>query len=364
LNTSPQPLSEPSEAEVPGVTQRPESLTVAPEGVDGAVDAANVPTRRVNRSTLLTQVIATNALAIMALIFFCVLVLDVNTGVGARRAELILLMLAIAAALALNVFILRRQFAPLEKLITTMEHIDLAQPGARAVVPGGATEDIAELVDSFNTMISRLEDERHERISAGVKAQENERARVARDLHDEANQALTAVILRLQAASQEAPPELKSEIDEAKRLAGQAMEELLEVVRRLRPTILDLGLRNALSSQVEKFGERSGIEMEFVYDGDGRQRLGGDRELAIYRVVQEALSNIAQHADATHVDVNLTIGPTIVLRVRDNGKGFDASEPTRRFGVSGMRERAQLMHGTLEIDSAPGEGTTLTMELP
>lgn len=316
------------------------------------------------RSTLLTQVIATNALAITALIFFCVLVLDVKTGIGARRTELVLLMLAIAAALALNVFILRRQFAPLENLITTMENIDLAQPGARASVPGGATEDIAELIDSFNLMIARFEDERHERISAGVKAQENERARVARDLHDEANQALTAVILRLQAASQEAPPELKPEIDEAKRLAGQAMEELLEVVRQLRPTILDLGLRNALSSQVEKFGDRSGIEMSFEYDGDGRKRLGDERELAIYRVVQEALSNIAQHADASRVDVNLTIGPTIVLRVRDNGKGFDASLPTRRFGVSGMRERAQLMHGVLKIDSEPGEGTTLTMELP
>ena len=339
---------------------------VAPAAGQSASIASRIPRprKRVARSTLLAQAIATNALAITALIFFSVLVLNVQSGSEGRRTELVLLMFAIASALMLNMFILRRQFAPLEQLVTTMEEIDLAKPGSRASLPGGATEDIAELIESFNEMIARLEEERHQRISASVKAQENERARVARDLHDEANQALTAVILRLEAASQDAPEELKPEIDEAKRLAGQAMEELLEVVRRLRPTILDLGLRNALSSQIEQFGNRSGIAMNFVYDGDGRKRLGGERELALYRVVQEALSNIAQHADATRVDVNLTIGDTIVLLVKDNGNGFDTAQPTRRFGVSGMRERAQLMRGTLEIDSEPGEGTTLTMELP
>ncbi|MGH2906057.1 MAG: HAMP domain-containing sensor histidine kinase [Solirubrobacterales bacterium] len=363
MSTSPQPISrsiEP-EADSPDVVARAEPLSVAP-APDSVAESGR--RRRTARSTLLAQAIATNALAITALIFFCVLVLDVKTGVGARRTELVLLMLAIAAALMLNMVILRRQFAPLEKLVNTMEGIDLAQPGSRAPLPAGATEDIAELIESFNEMIARLEEERHERISAGVKAQENERARVARDLHDEANQALTAVILRLEAASQDAPPDLKPEIDEAKRLAGQAMEELLEVVRRLRPTILDLGLRNALSSQVESFGERSGIEVAFEYDGDARQRFGDERELAIYRVVQEALSNIVQHADATRVDVSLAIGETIVLRVSDNGEGFDPSQPTKRFGVSGMRERAQLVNGTLDIDSSPGEGTTLTMELP
>ncbi|MGB0872532.1 MAG: histidine kinase [Solirubrobacterales bacterium] len=322
-----------------------------------------VRSHRINRSTLLAQAIATNALAVTGLIFFAVLVLDVNAGIGERRTELIILMIAIASVLSLNIALLRRQFAPLEQLVSTMERIDLSSPGDRAEIPTGATEDIAELVDSFNAMIERLEIERREKISASVEAQETERARVARDLHDEANQALTAVILRLEAASQTAPPELASEIDEAKALAGQAMEELLDVVRRLRPTTLDLGLRNALSAQISDFGDRTGIESHFVFDGDSRKRLGDDRELAVYRVVQEALSNIVQHADASRVDVRLTVGDSIILKVVDDGVGFDPAAPSKRFGVTGMRERALLVDGSLDIDSMPGEGTELTMEL-
>lgn len=333
--------------------------------VDSPAEAGQTGRKvRTNRSTLLAQAIATNALAVTGLIFFAILVFNVSAGFGARRTELILLMLAIALVLSLNIVILRRQFAPLEQLVSTMERIDLAKPGERASIPRGATEDIAELVDSFNNMIERLEEERMAKIEATVKGQETERERVARDLHDEANQALTAVILRLQAASEDAPPELAGQIVEAKDLAGQAMEEMLDVVRRLRPTTLELGLRNAVSSQVTDFKERSGIEAEFTFLGDHTKRLDEERELAIYRVVQEALSNIVQHADASHVDVTLEFGDVIVLTINDDGRGFDPSEPTKRFGVIGMRERALLEGGILEIESSPGAGTTLRMEMP
>lgn len=320
--------------------------------------------RGISRSTLLAQAMAANALAIAALVFFAVLVLDVGDGIGNRRAELVLLLMALAGALSLNMAVLRRQFAPLERLIGIMNRIDLTTPSERADLPRGATEDVAELIDSFNDMVIRLEQERREKTAAAVNAQESERARIARDLHDEANQALTAVILRLEAAAQTAPPELAAEINEAKHLAGQAMEELLEVVRRLRPTVLDLGLRNALSAQLGEWSERTGVETSFEFHGDARRRLGDDRELAIYRVVQEALSNITQHADASRVDVCLSVDGWIVLSVRDDGKGFDPTAPSRRFGITGMRERALLMNGNIEIDSSPGSGTTLKMELP
>ncbi|MFY9489218.1 MAG: sensor histidine kinase [Solirubrobacterales bacterium] len=338
----------------------------APALESTALDAAPPRLRQVgaSRTTLMAQVIATNALAIAALVFFAVLVLGVQKGLGERRAELVLLMASIAGALLLNMVILRRQFAPLEHLVATMDRIDLTAPGERADIPAAATEDIAELVEAFNRMIQRLETERQAKTRATVEAQESERARVARDLHDEANQALTAVILRLEAAAQSATPELAEEINEAKALAGQAMEELLEVVRRLRPTTLDIGLRNALSAHVTDFTDRTGIDADFIYEGESRHRLGDDRELAIYRVVQEALSNIVQHADASHVEVRLRVGDSIRLQVTDDGKGFDPTAPTRRFGVTGMRERALLMNGKIEINSKPGEGTKLTMELP
>lgn len=339
--------------------------------VEPAVEPAVAPApesaedpRTISKSTLLAQAMAANALAITALVFFALLVLDVQGGLESHRPEFILLMMSIAGALLLNMVILRRQFAPLEQLVETMEQIDLTAPGSRAELPRGTTDDVAELIEAFNNMIKRLEQERREKTAAAVEAQEGERARVARDLHDEANQALTAVILRLEAAQQSAPPELAAEINEAKGLAGQAMEELLEVVRRLRPTILDLGLRNALSAQVNEFGERTGIAATFQFVGDSRADLEPDRELAIYRVVQEALSNIAQHADADRVDVRLSVGDGIRLTVEDNGRGFDPSRPNRRFGITGMRERALLMNGKIDIESTPGRGTTLTMELP
>lgn len=339
-------------------------MEASPHIQSAAAPPQRQPRRRSGRSTLLAQAIATNALAVFCLIFFAVLVLNVNSGGDNRRTEMILLMAAIAIVLLLNIVLLRRQFAPLGRLVATMEEIDLSKPGVRAERPGGATEDVAELIDSFNSMIERLEDERLGKVQATVDAQEAERARVARDLHDEANQALTAVILRLQAAAQDAPPELAEEINEAKELAGQAMEELLQVVRRLRPTTLDLGLRGALSAQVAEFRELTGIETNFEFTGDPTRRLGDDRELAIYRVVQEALSNIVQHADATRVTVALEVADSVVLFVQDNGKGFDPSRPTGRFGVTGMRERAMMVSGQLEIESSPGAGTTLRMEMP
>lgn len=320
--------------------------------------------RQPNRSTLLAQAIATNALAVFCLIFFAVLVANVNAGGNQRRTEMILLMVAIAAVLSLNIFLLRRQFAPLERLVSTMEEIDLTKPGVRAEMPRKATEDIAELVDTFNAMIERLEDERLGKAQATIDAQEAERARVARDLHDEANQALTAVILRLQAAGEDAPPELAKEIEESKRLVTQAMEELLQVVSRLRPTTLDLGLRGALSAQVAEFGEHSNIEASFECEGERERRLDDDLELAVYRVAQEALTNIAKHADASRVEVALDLTQPIVLTVHDNGTGFNPDRPTNRFGVVGMRERAILVGGTLTIDSTPDQGTTLRMEIP
>lgn len=321
------------------------------------------PETGLQRSTLLAQAMAANALAIAALVFFAVIVLNVHAGFSSQRTELVSLMLAIAAALTLNIFILRRQFAPLEQLVATMDQIDLTFPGARAELPHGATEDVAELILAFNDMIERIEHERKEKMAAAVNAQESERARVARDLHDEANQALTAVILRLEAAAQAAPPALAAEIGEAKQLAAQAMEELLEVARRLRPTVLDLGLRNALSAQVNDFGDRTGITARFIYEGGSKRRLDSDSELALYRVAQEALSNIAQHADATHVEVRLEMNGSTRLVVQDNGRGFDPTAPTGRFGVSGMRERALLVDANLAITSAPGDGTTIRLEL-
>jgi two-component system sensor histidine kinase UhpB len=200
-----------------------------------------------------------------------------------------------------------------------------------------------------------------------LRAQEAERSRIAQDLHDEVNQALTAILLRLSATISDAPVGLQAELRETQQLATQAMEELLVLARQLRPTALDdHGLVPALASQVADFGDRTGIRSSFQRYG-AVPMLTDEEQLVIYRVTQESLSNIAQHADASHVDVELSAIGRTVLRIRDDGRGFKGvprANGRAHLGVSGMRERALLVGGRLNIFSEPGQGTTieLTME--
>jgi two-component system sensor histidine kinase UhpB len=215
-------------------------------------------------------------------------------------------------------------------------------------------------------MVSRLEIERRQAGRVAIQAQERERRRIAQDLHDEVNQALTAVSLRLQASIEQAPPELRRELTETKRLSSQAMQELLTLARQLRPAVLDdHGLVAALHSQVSDFGDQTRIRARFNAHGSV-PKLSPEQQLVIYRVTQESLSNIAQHAQAQRVDVELSFTGRTVLRIRDDGRGFDNSAAAIRnggLGVSGMRERALLVGGQLSIWSGDGHGTTVELTI-
>jgi two-component system sensor histidine kinase UhpB len=211
-------------------------------------------------------------------------------------------------------------------------------------------------------MIHRLEDERRRAGRAAIQAQERERRRIAQDLHDEVNQALTAVSLRLQASIEHAPPELKRELTETKRLSSQAMEELLALARQLRPAVLDdHGLVPALHSQVRDFADQTRIQAAFNARGTP-PRLSPEQQLVIYRVTQESLSNIAQHAGARTVEVELSFVGRTILRVSDDGQGF-AGGREGGLGLSGMRERALLAGGQLSIFSRPGQGTRVELTI-
>src|SRR5215218_798405 len=216
---------------------------------------------------------------------------------------LALVVLALALALVRE----RRRLRPLEDLVEAMEKVDLSSP--RPLLPAsidgvGETEEVERIELAFLRMMSRLEAERRRAGSAALRAQEEERARVARDLHDEVNQSLTGVLLRLEAAREAAPPELEAELEETKSLANQAMRELLSLARQLRPTALDdLGLAAAIAGQVEQVSH-SGVAAELVEEGDFSD-LDSDVQLVVYRVAQEALSNAARHADAERIAVEL-----------------------------------------------------------
>jgi two-component system, NarL family, sensor histidine kinase UhpB len=262
----------------------------------------------------------------------------------------------------------RRRLRPLEDLVDAMEKVDLSSP--RPLLPAsidgvGETEEVARIELAFLRMMRRLEAERRRAGSAALHAQEEERARVARDLHDEVNQSLTGLLLRLEAAREAAPPALEAELAETKALANQAMTELLTLARQLRPTALDdLGLTAAIEGQVEQL-KRGEIDARFEVNGNFAD-LGDDPQLVVYRVAQEALSNATRHSGAKRVEVRLrrSDGEGVVLEVGDDGRGFAFDESQRGLGIGGMRERALLVGGELTIESRPDHGTTVRLDVP
>jgi two-component system sensor histidine kinase UhpB len=314
--------------------------------------------------TLLTQVLAVNTVLVAITAFVAAVVARDRLEDATSTEGLLLIALAVFGAILLNSMLLRKRLEPIERLVETMGSVDLASPGKRADVTRGAADEVRRLAADFNRMLARLEEERRESGRAVLRAQEQERSRIAQDLHDEVNQALTGILLRLQATIGDAPLGMQQELRETKELAAQAMEELLHLARLLRPTALDdHGLVPALASQVADFGDRTGIRATFRRHGP-LPPLSDEEQLVIYRVTQESLSNVAQHSGATHVDVELSFVGRTVLRVRDDGRGFSAPTNGRaRLGVSGMRERALLVGGHLTIFSEPGDGTTIELTM-
>ncbi|MGH3102263.1 MAG: sensor histidine kinase, partial [Thermoleophilia bacterium] len=226
---------------------------------------------------------------------------------------------------------------------------------------------------SFNLLLERIEDERRRSGTLAMRAQEEERRRLARDLHDEVNQALTAILLRLEALAQDSPDLNVDEVNELKRLVNQAMEELLNLARQLRPSALDdHGLMPAVETQLKRFSARTGVAVTLNADGDANS-VPEDVQTAVYRILQEALLNVGRHAGATAVAVDIqTDDDRLELRVRDDGEGFDPHSlahgsngdgPGAGLGLSGMAERARLAGGELDLRSAPGGGTTVTLRI-
>ena len=314
------------------------------------------------RIPLLWQLIAINALLVSAMIAAATVAAGFDLGASNERGQFAVLLLGAAGILLGNGLLIRRRLHPLERLIATMEKTDLSATGSRADDGNSDSVEVARLNATFNRMLDRLEAERRDASRDVLRAQEQERKRLAQDLHDEVNQALTAIMLRLQATIQEAPPELARELRETQRLAGQAMEELLNLARELRPTALDdHGLLPALRGQVRDFGERTGIKADFRRRGTVPP-LSDDQQLVIYRVTQESLSNVAQHAGAKHVSVELSFVGRTVLRIADDGCGVRGSR-NGGLGLTGMHERALLVGGDLDVHSAEGQGTTITLTM-
>jgi two-component system sensor histidine kinase UhpB len=321
------------------------------------------------RSTdsLLGQVLAANVVLVVLTILAASLAAGLDLQVQGQRWEFLVLAMAMVLTLCVNMVMLKRRFQPLERLIDRLEQVDPAEPAA--FEPGHEPiEEIDRLAQSFRVLLGRIEDERRRSGRLVLRAQEEERRRVARDLHDEVNQALTAILLRLEALAYDSPPERAHEVVELKRLANQAMEELTGLARQLRPAALDdHGLAPAIDAQLKLFGLRSGVQTSMVTRGD-TSALDSDRQTAVYRIAQEALTNAGRHSRAEKVEIELIVGEdgATELHIRDDGHGFrpTANSAERGLGLTGMAERARLVGGELDVRSEPGAGTSITLRLP
>ena len=206
-----------------------------------------------------------------------------------------------------------------------------------------------------------------------ISAQEEERRRIARELHDETSQSLASLRVGLQGVQRARnPAELQQRLNDLDHLTGSILDELHRLARELRPSVLDdLGLVPALERYIAEYSQRFAIVADLETGRLSEQRLPPAIETALYRIIQEALTNVARHASAANVSVLLRHTPGSVLAmVEDDGQGFDATlrehpEPSdRHLGLFGMQERAVLLGGTLTVESAPGRGTTIVVRVP
>ncbi|MFJ2029927.1 histidine kinase [Streptosporangium sp. NPDC087985] len=274
--------------------------------------------------------------------------------------EVPVLTIGLGLILTANALLLRTSLAPLGALATLMQRVDLLRRSDRLTDSGNG--DLTELIDAFNAMLDRLEAEHSASSAHALAAQEGERQRIARELHDEIGQSLTVVLLGLKRAVDRAPEDLREELHAVQETVRSSLDEVGQVARRLRPGVLeDLGLVSALSALATDFSQASGIPVIRRLD-PGLPALSGDVELVLYRIAQESLTNVTRHAHATRVELSLTARQgAVTLRITDNGRGDVRREGA---GIRGMRERALLIGAQLTVAAAPGGGTEVRLVVP
>jgi two-component system sensor histidine kinase UhpB len=279
-----------------------------------------------------------------------------------RVVEESVLAAGVLLLLVVNYALLRPVFKPLERLAQRMQNVDLLRPGGR-MTPSGSPE-VAGLMRSFNEMLERLESERRESGRRALAAQEAERKRIAAELHDEVGQSMTGVLLLLGKVASDVPPERRELLAEAQEATRRSVDEMRRIAQELRPELLEhLGLASALTALATSFTERAGLELEKDF-ARNLPRLDPDVELAVYRVAQESLTNVARHARASRVWLSLQPGgDSVVLRVVDDGCGLNG-QPATGGGLRGMRERALMVGAALAITPASTGGVEIRLEAP
>lgn len=318
------------------------------------------------RVPLFWKILLANAVVVAVVVLACDLL-------GARESAFGLVLAGgVALSMGINALILRVALSPLESLEETAAKVSEGEVNAR--VPSSPVADIRleQLRVTFNSMLESgtVYRQRLREIAArALAATEEERKRIARELHDGIAQSLAALRIRLRVARSVSDDAARAELlEQISAEMGEAMEELRRIARGLRPPALDmLGLGPAIESHARNIADATGMAMDLRLEDIGH-RLPSEAELGLYRVVQEALSNVARHsgADAFRVSLGIADGQ-VYATVIDNGRGFDvarAMSSAGGLGLFGMQERAGYVGGKVEIESEPGAGARVHVLVP
>jgi two-component system, NarL family, sensor histidine kinase UhpB len=323
-----------------------------------------VPPSRPKRSlSLLWFVFLANA-SVLAIALLLLTFSPITIDAPIKTGQFALLAAGFVVLLGLNVLLLRRVLAPLAQLTEVMSSIDPATPGRRLSEVDPRSAEGQALTAAFNAMLDRLESARREAARTALAAQEAERLRVARELHDEIGQTLTAVTIRAERAADGDPADAPDALRGVAEAVRDSLDEVRRIARELRPEALDdLGLVNALIALCTRIGAQDGPVVKRELQGR-LPELSPDVELVIYRIAQESLTNALRHSEARSVTLSLAAdGGTVTLTVTDDGKGMPPRLPSGTAGISGMRERALLVEGRLSIRSLPDKGTEVRLSV-
>lgn len=325
------------------------------------------PKRWILEAPLIVKLIGANALIVLA------------AGValwsrpGAERLDLVVLGLALLVGVAANLALTMLALRPLDRLGAVATSVWRGDLDARVGDLALADAQIRQLANTVDRLLDGLAADRErmrQLASQVIDAQDAERARIARELHDSAAQSLAALGFLLTAATREVTdPELSARLHDARVLASAVLDEVRGIAHAMHPRVLeDLGLVSALEGLARATREHSGLDVtvkgESLLDVEVPRRVAG----VLYRVGQEALANAARHARASRVDMTLGLANgRAMLEVRDDGAGFDvddAPRPGKGMGLFSMRERVALLHGDVRIESTPGRGTRVLATIP
>ena len=292
--------------------------------------------------------------------------------------------MGLAAAVAF--VLVRSTLKNVKSLVALTEKVSAGGLDLRARLK--SRDEIGKLAASFNAMLDDLQEAEANRdqyiealaskeealamlLQRAIDSQEEERKRIARELHDETSHSLSAMLIELQNLRGDGnlSPSQVDRVQAIRGLIEQSLDDVNRLAWNLRPSVLDkFGLTTSLERYLEEIEERHGISASLTIQGDASS-LPPNIEITVYRIAQEAVTNALKYADADELDVSLVINSSITLLVEDNGKGFDVDEvsklePGKHLGLLGMDERVSMFGGKLSIEAAVGAGTTIIARIP